>query len=41
MDRGVQITARQKSYRDNYDGIFRKEENKEDKEEDNGKGEKS
>jgi len=38
MDRGVQITARQKSYRDNYDGIFRKEE---DKEEDNGKGEKS
>ena len=29
MDRGVQITARQKSYRENYDRIFKKKDKKE------------
>ena len=33
MDRGVKITARRKSYRDNYDRIFSKKEGKEEKDE--------
>ena len=30
MDRGVKVTARRKSYRDNYNRIFRKKEGKEE-----------